>query len=47
MEREREREMRGRVGGGGGEGERGWRERKGHLSNNKFIIADHQESFKS
>ena len=46
-EREREREMRGRVGGGGEEGERGWRERKGHLSNNKFIIADHQESFKS
>ena len=27
-------------------GERGRRERKGYLSNNQSIIADHQESFK-
>ena len=45
-ERERERE-RWVVVGGGGEGERGRSERKGYLSNNQFIIADHQESFKS
>ena len=41
VKEERERD------GGWGEGERGGRERKGYLSNNQFIIADHQESFKS